>query len=174
MESLPFLSVRAEEPLMPLLPAFCEMTEWNTKSHFNQQMGNGNFQFMLIKLRVFIAFSTFHFSYSYDKTVDRGRCVKQTLFVISAYIQYTRPGHFIKIHLFHCLFTLKAKNQLLRWQQLTAFRHVDVVKMTCQSLKWPSELGRKVILVTGNWCQKCWSEHFRNCWSTGIFMDNHL
>ncbi len=26
---------------------------------------------------------------------------------------------------------------------------------------------------TGCWCQMGWSEYYKNCWSTGIFMHNH-
>jgi len=29
-------------------------------------------------------------------------------------------------------------------------------------------------LWQGYWCQIGWSEYFRNRWSTGIFMHNHL
>jgi len=42
----------------------------------------------------------------------------------------------------HCLLTEMA-NQPITWQQLNAFRHVEVVKTTCWCSNRASELGRK-------------------------------
>ncbi len=46
------------------------------------------------------------------------------------------------VHLFNCLVTQIA-NQPITWQQLNAFRHLDVVKTTCWSSNRSSERGRK-------------------------------
>ncbi len=46
------------------------------------------------------------------------------------------------MHLFNCLVTQIA-NQPITWQQLNAFRHLDVVKKTCWSSNRASEWGRK-------------------------------
>ncbi len=46
------------------------------------------------------------------------------------------------MHLFNCLVTQIA-NQPITWQQLNAFRHLDVVKTTCWSSNRASEWGRK-------------------------------
>ncbi len=59
-------------------------------------------------------------------------------------IVYThRPLY--KVHLFNYLVT-QIDNQPITWQQLNAFRHLDVVKMTCGSSNRASEWGRKMDL----------------------------
>ncbi len=62
--------------------------------------------------------------------------------------EYTLTGHFIR-YLFNCLVTQIA-NQSITWQQLNAFRYLDVVRKTCWSSNRSSEWGRKGIKVTLN------------------------
>jgi len=38
----------------------------------------------------------------------------------------------------------QTSNQPITWQQLTVFRHVDMVKMVCWSSNWASEWGRVI------------------------------
>lgn len=47
--------------------------------------------------------------------------------------------------LFDCLL-IQVSKQPIRWQQLSALRHVDTVKRSCWSSSWASEWGRKVAL----------------------------
>ncbi len=70
--------------------------------------------------------------------------------------EYTLTGHFIR-YLFNCLVTQVA-HQSITWQQLNAFRYLDVVKTTCWSSNWASERGRKGIKVTLNveWLLVVW------------------
>ncbi len=57
---------------------------------------------------------------------------------------YTLTGHFIR---YTCSIALSTQiaNQPITWQQLNAFRHLDVVKTTCWSSNRASERGRKGI-----------------------------
>ncbi len=69
---------------------------------------------------------------------------------------YTLTGQIIRYNLFNYFVTQNA-NQPITWQQLNAFRHLDVVKTTCWSSNRASEWRRKGDLVTLNveWVVGC-------------------
>ncbi len=92
-------------------------------------------------------------------------------------ISYTHQTLYYWVHLFNCLVTQIA-NQPITWQQLNAFRHLDVKRRLAEvqtEHQNGEERGFKWLWTwSGYWCQKCWSEYFKNCWSTGIFTHNHF
>lgn len=49
---------------------------------------------------------------------------------------------FTSISTFFCRLLAQVANQSITWQQVNAFRYVDVVRTTCLSSKSASELGR--------------------------------
>ncbi len=72
--------------------------------------------------------------------------------ILCIYIYTHRPLYWV--HLFNCLVTQIA-NQPITWQQLNAFRHLDVVKTTCWSSNRASERGRKGFKRLWTW-NGCW------------------
>lgn len=69
-----------------------------------------------------------------------------------------------------CLLTQTA-HQSVALQHLNAFSHVDVVR-TWNAVR---ESGRGIEeILKGCWCQTGLSESFRSCWSTWIFVHNHV
>lgn len=59
-------------------------------------------------------------------------------------------------------------------QRLNAFRHANVVKMTCQSSNWATRMGKKGDSSDFECGTVCWGRiarfrYFKSCWSTGIW-----
>lgn len=76
------------------------------------------------------------------------------------------------VHLFNCSLT-RISNLPITWQQLNAFRHVDIVETIWFRVQTRHQNGEERWLKWlwtwhGCWRQTDRFEYFRNCWSTGI------